>query len=221
MTGDTARARHHARVRTATTAGWSEAGASVAGMNQSTSAGAPSPAGTPSGISVRAARDAELDQAGDAVRAAYQADGHGVGDYLDVIADARTRARDAEIAVAVDPLGRITGSVTLVGAGSAWAELAQAPGDTEIRMLGVRPEDRGRGIGRALMEWCIEHARELGARRLLLATQPTMTAAHRVYDQLGFTRRPELDFSPVPRVHLLAFELPLSAQADPPPGPNR
>ena len=32
-----------------------------------------------------------------------------------------------------------------------------------------------------------------------------MTAAHRVYGRLGFTRLPERDWSPVPGVHLIAF----------------
>jgi hypothetical protein len=36
-----------------------------------------------------------------------------------------------------------------------------------------------------------------------------MTAAHRIYERLGFTRIPERDWSPVPGVDLLAYRLDL------------
>jgi ribosomal protein S18 acetylase RimI-like enzyme len=162
---------------------------------------------TEAGITVRLARPQELAAAGAVVRLAYETDGHH-GEYLDVIADTRDRSRDAEIVVAVEGTGQVLGCVTFVLPGSRWAELSR-PGEAEFRMLGVHPEARRRGAGLALTSWCIERARAAGARRLLLGSLPSMTSAHRIYQGLGFRRQPQLDFSPVPDVALLGFELPL------------
>ena len=40
-----------------------------------------------------------------------------------------------------------------------------------------------------------------------------MKAAQHIYESLGFTRTPELDWTPVPGVLLLGYELPLSTIA--------
>jgi len=166
-------------------------------------------AGLPaSTISIRRAHPAELDDAGAVVRRAYEADGHS-GDYLDVVADARDRSRDADIIVALGEGNRVLGCVTFVLPGTRWAELSR-PGEAEFRMLGVDPGAQGRGVGRALTEGCIDRARALGACRLLLSSLPSMTSAHRLYLRLGFRHRPDLDFSPVPGVQLLGFALDLA-----------
>jgi hypothetical protein len=36
-----------------------------------------------------------------------------------------------------------------------------------------------------------------------------MLAAHRLYDRLGFVRRPDLDWTPVPDIPLMGFTLTL------------
>lgn len=159
-------------------------------------------------VIVRLARPAELDAAGHVVRLAYAGGGLASGDYLDVLADARDRSRDSEIAVAVDPHGMIVGSVTFTLPGSRWAELSR-PGEAEFRMLGVHPAAQRRGVGRSLTRWCIDRARALPAHRLLLCSLPEMTAAHRLYERLGFVRRPDLDHNPAPGLHLVSFSLDL------------
>jgi ribosomal protein S18 acetylase RimI-like enzyme len=164
------------------------------------------------GVTVRPARPEELRAAGAVVRLAYAADGH-QGDYLEVVADATDRSRDAQVAIAVDDVGGVLGCVTFVLPGSRWAELSQ-PGEAEFRMLGVHPQARGRGVGRALTSWCIDRARAAGARRVLLCSLPTMSAAHRIYLALGFRRCPGLDFSPVPGADLLGFELSLTVASE-------
>jgi len=45
---------------------------------------------------------------------------------------------------------------------------------------------RGKGVGRALLETLIEHARTLGYHRLRLGTITEMTAAKSLYRALGF-----------------------------------
>jgi ribosomal protein S18 acetylase RimI-like enzyme len=62
-------------------------------------------------------------------------------------------------------------------------------------LLCVHPDTQGCGIGSALVEAAIEVAREAGATRMILWTQPSMTAAQRLYAKHGFERIPRLDFS--------------------------
>jgi GNAT superfamily N-acetyltransferase len=155
-------------------------------------------------VIIRPARPDELDAAGQVVVRAYLADGYQVGGYARTLADAADRASDAEVAVAVRD-GTVIGSVTFALAGSRWAELA-GPGEAEFRMLGVDPGSRGQGIGRRLIEWCLDRARQTGASALVLCSMDVMTTAHRLYDTLGFERRPELDWRPEPQVLLLGFQ---------------
>ena len=42
-----------------------------------------------------------------------------------------------------------------------------------------------------------------------MCSASNMTAAHRIYQRLGFTRLPDRDWEPVPVVKLLAFTLDL------------
>src|SRR5713226_3836023 len=76
-------------------------------------------------------------------------------EYLDSIADVAGRIDRTVVLVAVDG-ARILGSVTLEverTIGDDDAELE--PGTAHVRMLGVDPEARGRGIGGALMAACV------------------------------------------------------------------
>ena len=50
----------------------------------------------------------------------------------------------------------------------------------------VAPAWRGRGVGRALLETLIEHARTIGYQRLRLGTLADMTQAQALYESLGF-----------------------------------
>lgn len=45
---------------------------------------------------------------------------------------------------------------------------------------------RGRGIGRTLMNMCIQSARELGYEKLYLESMPHFSKAVRIYEKLGF-----------------------------------
>ena len=72
-------------------------------------------------------------------------------------------------------------------------------------MLAVAPDARGAGAGTALATLCEERSREHGAVGMALSTLAAMTAAHRIYERLGYTRDPDRDWSPLPGVELVVF----------------
>jgi ribosomal protein S18 acetylase RimI-like enzyme len=165
------------------------------------------------GITVRPAAPHELDAAGQAVYAAYLADGTVRPQYRETLLATHDRARDAEIAIAVDAAGRVLGCVTFAVPGSRWAELSK-DGEAEFRMLGVHPAAQGRGVGSALVRWCLARAVELGRHRVVLCSGDAMHAAHALYERLGFARRPDLDWSPLPGVDLVGFSIDLAETGD-------
>ena len=73
----------------------------------------------------------------------------------------------------------------MTGGSSPWAELL-GPGEAGVRMLAVDPSAQGRGVGRALLNACIERACQLGRAGLLLHSTPWMEAAHHLYESAGY-----------------------------------
>lgn len=155
---------------------------------------------------VRPARPEEYAEIGELTARVYVDGGHTRPDrpYVAVLRDAAARAGQGELLVAEDADGRIVGSVAFAPGDSPLAETA-GPGEAGFRMLAVDPAARGRGVGEALVRACLERAAALGARVVRLSTQPDMHAAHRLYERLGFVRTPDLDWSPMPDVHLVTY----------------
>ncbi|MCV2488712.1 GNAT family N-acetyltransferase [Geodermatophilus sp. YIM 151500] len=133
----------------------------------------------------------------------YRDEGFASPRYLAQLADVAGRAGRSELLVARDG-GTVVGSVALV-LGGDFGEVTASPDEAAFRMLVVDPAARGRGIGELLVTTCLARARAAGRRRMVLSTDPRMTAAHRLYDRLGFTRLPERDWSPLPGVDLLVY----------------
>ena len=61
--------------------------------------------------------------------------------------------------------------------------------DAYLEELYVVPERRGHGLGRALLEAAMEHARERGAAHVDLGTSEDDVAARALYESAGFTNR--------------------------------
>lgn len=65
--------------------------------------------------------------------------------------------------------------------------LYSAGPDATLEELWVRPAARGRGLGRALLEAAMAHARQRGADRIELNTSTDDAAARALYGSAGFT----------------------------------
>ncbi|MEY4267804.1 MAG: hypothetical protein RIS90_2339 [Pseudomonadota bacterium] len=77
----------------------------------------------------------------------------------------------------------------------------------EMKRLYVRQGFRGTGIGRALAEACLDHARQAGYTSLLLDTLDDMESARALYEDLGFAEIPPYYHNPIPGAHYLRVAL--------------
>lgn len=162
---------------------------------------------------VRPAVPADYPAIGRLTVAAYDADGqlnttHG---YEKVLADVAGRAGAGELLVATDD-GAVLGAVLFVRPGTRYAELS-GPGEAEFRMLAVDPAAQGRGVGRALVQACVERAAAAGCTAVVISVRDFSAPAQALYGRLGFVRIPALDWSPVDGVKLLAMRLDLPTQS--------
>ncbi|WP_406282976.1 GNAT family N-acetyltransferase [Embleya sp. NBC_00896] len=159
----------------------------------------------PAGVRIRQARPAEYEAVGEVTIAGYAGLVAADREYVNDLRRAAHRAENSELLVAVDEkTGVILGTVAFAVPGSAYAEVSQE-GEGEFRMLAVRPDARGRGIGEALVEACLDRARRHGFTAVAISTVWDMRAAHRLYARMGFHRAPERDWWPVPEVELICY----------------
>lgn len=165
-------------------------------------------------IVVREARPDEYARIGNLTVEAYLGlpDGPEHPDYLERLRDVAGRARDVAVLAAVAADGTVVGGVTYVPGPGPWAEF-DAPDEAGFRALAVAPEAQGRGVGRALVEACIAMARTSGRRAISLSTRPSMVAARRLYERLGFVRDPAHDWELAPGEWLRGYRLELEGPA--------
>lgn len=58
----------------------------------------------------------------------------------------------------------------------------------EFKRLWVKPEFRGHGIGRSMLDWVVAEGRTSGYREVVADTMPAMTRALAMYERYGFER---------------------------------
>lgn len=73
------------------------------------------------------------------------------------------------------------------------ALLRMADGGYEVAKMTVSEELRGSGLGRRLMQHCIDAGAEAGARRLYLETNSSLGPALGLYRAMGFRDLPPAD----------------------------
>lgn len=158
-------------------------------------------------ITIRVARPDEFEPIGKiAVDAYRRLEGNSVDGYIDEIRDTAARAELVPVLVAVEDDGTILGTVTYVPGPGPLAE-RERDDEAGFRVLAVDPAAQGRGIGRALADACIERARREGRAGVGILTRPSMTAAHRLYESMGFVRDPSDDWEFLPGEWLWGYRL--------------
>lgn len=119
-----------------------------------------------------------------------------LADYLSFIGDALDAdGLDHDIAHWQEEYDGRTGVLLLVAdptgevVGTAAVRLLE-PGLGELKRMWLRPARQGRGLGRRLMDACLDEARRLGCRALRLDTQAKLEAAVHLYRAYGFSEIP-------------------------------
>jgi ribosomal protein S18 acetylase RimI-like enzyme len=114
--------------------------------------------------------------------------------YLASALDVAGRLKAGDVLVAeVD--GRIMGTITFYMDANEEGTPSRFPGRTAgIRATAVDPNARGQGIGRALVDVCIQRATAAGLSSIALHTADFMVAAVALYEKAGFRRAPQYNF---------------------------
>ena len=128
--------------------------------------------------------------------------------YFGMLADVARRAGFATVLVAVAD-GRIVGTATVELDRTVEGTQGLRSGQANLRLLAVDPQARRHGVGRRLVEACLQVACRAGKEAATLHTTGQMAAAQRIYRSLGFQRDPSGDVALHPDLVLLAFRLPL------------
>jgi len=129
-------------------------------------------------------------------------------DYFGMLADVARRAVFATVLVAVAD-GHVVGTATVELDQTIEGTEGLESGQANLRVLAVDPWVRGRGVGRRLVQECVQVARRAGKEVATLHTTEQMVAAQHIYRTLGFRRDPSGDVELHPGLVLQAFRLPL------------
>ena len=79
--------------------------------------------------------------------------------------------------------------------------------DCELKRLYCRVSGRGHGLGARLTKLCIDEARALGYKRMLLDTNPGLHNANKIYEDLGFLDIEKYYENPLPHSRYMALSL--------------
>ncbi len=150
-------------------------------------------------VTIRRGLSVELDDIRSVIRAANEefrdlAPAGFFRAYLASALDVWGRMEHGTVIVAESD-GRLVGTVTFFpDANDEGTPTTFGPGTAGLRATAVHPEARGLGIGRRLVEACIERAVASGATSIALHTADFMRAAVQLYERTGFRRSPAHDF---------------------------
>ncbi|MFQ3857431.1 GNAT family N-acetyltransferase [Leptospira kirschneri] len=66
--------------------------------------------------------------------------------------------------------------------------------EAEMQLIATLPKFRQQGVASSLCRTFEEEAKILGFRKVVLSTQSTMKAAHKLYEKLGYLKNPSRDW---------------------------
>lgn len=104
--------------------------------------------------------------------------------------EGRIIAKGGRVLFALDEHGAAVGCVALKHDGDGVYELSK---------MAVAPDQRGTGVGRALMDGALDAFREMGGTRLYLETNHRLEAAIALYERSGFVHADPPSPSPYAR----------------------
>lgn len=153
---------------------------------------------------IRNAKPTEFEEIGKLMVAVYsQLEGFPTAseqpNYYEMLANIGelTEKPDTELLIAVSADGNIMGGIVYFsdmqyyGSGGIATQEKNTSG---FRLLAVNPSARGKGIGKLLIQECIEKAKAKKHSQIVIHTTMAMQTAWKMYENIGFKRSEDLNF---------------------------
>ena len=109
-----------------------------------------------------------------------------------------TEKDNTELIIVESQKGKIVGAVLYFsdmknyGSGGTATQIKNTSG---FRLLAVDPNQRGRGLGKILINECINRAKKLGQKQIVIHSTKSMKIARAMYKKIGFVRYKDIDFN--------------------------
>lgn len=117
-------------------------------------------------------------------------------EYLESIKNSLENPAIDKVLVAKDAHNQILGTLQIYVSGKeAYGRPELEIHAPVVRLLGVHPSARGKGVARKLLQESIDYAKQNGARHLFLHTGEMMQDAIRLYERFGFQRDETKEFN--------------------------
>lgn len=104
--------------------------------------------------------------------------------------DREEREEREGVRTLADSRGQAMACPGIVVGGAGFAPLPGEPGTCELVKMYFRPEIRGLGLGKTLLELCLAEAGKMGYKQIYLETIECMHSARGLYEHLGFKQIP-------------------------------
>jgi ribosomal protein S18 acetylase RimI-like enzyme len=162
---------------------------------------------------IRAATEADAETVVALWTEAYFSEGEGGRDSPYARSDFDQTTATATHLLVAESGGAVLGVIALLSPGEP-ARAVALEGEAELARLVISSAARRQGIGRALAVRCIELARSEEWPAISLWSRPYQRAGHRLYESLGYRRRPERDSTDETGFERLVFRLDLPDLGD-------
>lgn len=135
----------------------------------------------------------------------FMHDGYTEKSYADKFFISNELRERGDIKLSKSNSGHLLGMAIFVPPTSTVFHIANTD-EAEIQLLAVYPESRGQGVASRLIDVCEEQAVSCGFSKMVLSTQPTMKAAHRLYEKQGYRRNSKRDWTRDKNINFFVYE---------------